>query len=230
MATGASRPTRPRACSAPPRPAPGGWLRRGDGRAQPLRQGGAAARPRGMQPSWRGDAPRAGATRPAVTEAPRPTFEARPAGGRESMPPRAPAVPVERSATAERPAPAVTPPEPSSELGVAWQRVVDEINKKKPMLGGMLAQVVPGGVSNGTLTIVLSGTGFHRDMLTDAANKDLLTRLVRRHAAGAERVDIAMRSDSAAGPSAHPADKAAKDIFQGEVVAVRPRLPEGEGQ
>ena len=146
------------------------------------------------------------------------------------MPPRAPAVPVERPAAAERPAPVVTPPEPSSELGVAWQRVVDEINKKKPMLGGMLAQVVPGGVSNGTLTIVLSGTGFHRDMLTDAANKDLLTQLVRRHVAGAERVDIAMQGESDAGPSGHPAVKAAKDIFQGEVVAVRPRLPEGESQ
>src|SRR5207302_1915978 len=104
-----------------------------------------AAPTAGMQASLLGDAPRPAATRPAVTEAPRPTFEARPAGGRESMPPRVPAVPVERSAAAERPAPAVTPPEPSSELGVAWQRVVDEINKKKPMLGGMLAQVVPGG-------------------------------------------------------------------------------------
>jgi hypothetical protein len=177
-----------------------------------------------MQASLLGEDPRSAAPRPAVTEAPRPTFEPRPAAGRaESMPPRAPAA-------AERPAPAVTPPEPSSELGVAWQRVVDEINKKKPMLGGMLAQVVPGGVSKGTLTIVVSGTGFHRDMLTDAANKDLLTQLVRRHVAGAERVDIAMQGESEAGPSGHPAVKAAKDIFQGEVVAVRPRLPEGEGQ
>jgi len=31
-------------------------------------------------------------------------------------------------------------------------------------------------------------------------------------------------------PSGHPAVKAAKEIFQGDVVAVRPRLPEGEGQ
>jgi len=45
-----------------------------------------------------------------------------------------------------------------------------------------------------------------------------------------ERIDIAMQGESDAGPSGHPAVKAAKDIFQGEVVAVRPRLPEGEGQ
>ena len=98
------------------------------------------------------------------------------------------------------------------------------------MLGGMLAQVVPGALVNGTLTIVLSGTGFHREMLTDAANKDLLTQLVRRHVAGAERIDVAMQSEGDAGPSGHRAVKAAKEIFQGEVVAVRPRLPEGEGQ
>jgi hypothetical protein len=94
----------------------------------------------------------------------------------------------------------------------------------------MLAQAAPGGVTNGTLMIVLSGTGFHRDMLTEAANKDMLTQLVRRYVAGAERIDIAMQGEGDSSPSGHPAVKAAKDIFQGEVVAVRPRLPEGEGQ
>jgi len=107
---------------------------------------------------------------------------------------------------------------------------VDEVNRKKPMLGGMLAQVVPGALVNGTLTLVLTGTGFHREMLTDAANKELLTQLVRRHVSGAERLEVAMQGESDASPSGHPAVKAAKEIFQGEVVAVRPRLPEGEGQ
>src|ERR671923_176823 len=94
----------------------------------------------------------------------------------------------------------------------------------------LLGTTAPAALVNGTLTIVLSGTGFHREMLTDAANKELLTQLVRRHIAGAERVDIAMQSEGDSGPSGHPAVKAAKEIFQGEVVAVRPRLPEGEGQ
>jgi len=125
---------------------------------------------------------------------------------------------------------AATTTPPPAELGIAWQRVVDEVNRKKPMLGGMLAQVTPGGVTNGTLKIVLSGTGFHRDMLSDAANKELLTQLARRHIAGAERIEIAMVGEGDATPSGHPAVKAAKEIFQGEVVAVRPRLPEGEGQ
>jgi DNA polymerase-3 subunit gamma/tau len=194
-------------------------LKRVDDAAQRLRQGGGAAAPSSpsAQATLLGDEPR-----PATTRAPAPRAESSPA--------RAPA---ERAVTPPRTAPAPpadrdTPAAP--ELGVAWQRVVEEVNRKKPMLGGMLAQVVPGALVNGTLTIVLSGTGFHREMLTDAANKELLTQLVRRHVAGAERVDIAMQSEGDTGPSGHPAVKAAKEIFQGEVVAVRPRLPEGEGQ
>src|SRR5207247_9551074 len=128
---------------------------------------------------------------------PRPAATRTPAATERAPPPRAAATPP----PAERDTPA------APEIGVAWQRVVDEVNRKKPMLGGMLAQVVPGGLVNGTLTIVLSGTGFHREMLTDAANKELLTQLVRRHVAGAERVDIAMQSEGDAGPSGHPAVK-----------------------
>ena len=201
----------------PPPPALEELLKRVDDAAQRLRQDGAAPAPGISQASLLGDEPR-----PATTRAPAPRAESSPA--------RAPA---ERAVTPPRTAPAPpadrdTPAAP--ELGVAWQRVVEEVNRKKPMLGGMLAQVVPGALVNGTLTIVLSGTGFHREMLTDAANKELLTQLVRRHVAGAERVDIAMQSEGDSGPSGHPAVKAAKEIFQGEVVAVRPRLPEGEGQ
>ena len=213
-----------RATRRPAPPALEEVLKRVDEAAQRLRQGGGAAAPApaSTQGSLLGDDPRPMATRP---------FESsRPGGGRpESAPPRVSPPPVERAPAVERPAPAVAP-EASSELEVAWQRVVDEVNKKKPMLGGMLAQVAPRGVTNGTLTIVLAGTSFHRDMLGDTANKELLTQLVRRHVAGAERVDIAMQGETDAGPSGHPAVKAAKDIFQGEVVAVRPRLPEGEGQ
>jgi len=213
-----------RATRRPAPPALEEVLKRVDEAAQRLRQGGGATAPApaSTQGSLLGDDPRPMATRP---------FESsRPGGGRaESAPPRVSPPPVERAPAVERPAPAVAP-EASSELEVAWQRVVDEVNKKKPMLGGMLAQVAPRGVTNGTLTIVLAGTSFHRDMLGDTANKELLTQLVRRHVAGAERVDIAMQGETDAGPSGHPAVKAAKDIFQGEVVAVRPRLQEGEGQ
>jgi hypothetical protein len=67
-------------------------------------------------------------------------------------------------------------------------------------------------------------------MLGDAANREVLTQAVRRFVAGAERVEVTMQGETDSSPSGHPAVKAAKEIFQGEVVAVRPRLPEGEGQ
>ena len=212
-----------RATRRPAPPALEELLKRVDEAAQRLRQGG-------------GTSPAAPAsTQASLLDDPRPTTTRPPAGRAESLPPRAPAAPPERVAAPPRPAATAPPAErettaPPAELGVAWQRVVDEVNRTKPMLGGMLAQVVPGGLANGTLTIVLSGTGFHRDMLTDAANKELLTQLVRRHVAGAERVEIAMQAENDAGPSGHPAVRAAKEIFQGEVVTVRPRPPEGEGQ
>jgi DNA polymerase-3 subunit gamma/tau len=213
-----------RATRRPAPPALEEVLKRVDEAAQRLRQGGGmpSASVASSQASLLGDDQRPPTTRPV--------------GRAESLPPRASAAPVERVAAPPRPAVAAPPEEraevmpPPTELGVAWQRVVDEVNRKKPMLGGMLAQVAPRGLTNGTLTIVLSGTGFHRDMLTDAANKELLTQLVRRHVVGAERVEIAMQGENDASPSGHPAVKAAKEIFQGEVVAVRPRPPEGEGQ
>jgi DNA polymerase-3 subunit gamma/tau len=196
-----------RATRRPAPPALEELLKRVDEAAQRLRQGAPAAAPTAAsaQASLLAEEPRAATPRPAARG--------------EPQPPRAPAAPRETAAAP-----------PPADFGVAWQRVVDEVNRKKPMLGGMLAQVTPATLNNGTLTIVVAGTGFHRDMLTDAANKELLTQLARRHVAGAERVEIAMQGEGDTSPSGHPAVKAAKEIFQGEVVAVRPRLPEGEGQ
>jgi DNA polymerase-3 subunit gamma/tau len=207
-----------RATRRPAPPALEEILKRVDEAAQRLRQGGSAAAPvaTASQATLLADDPRPR----QATDVPRPAA-VRP----DAAPPRAAAPSVQRAPTPERP---TAPPDP--DLGIAWQRVVDEVNRKKPMLGGMLTQVVPGALINGTLTIVLSGTGFHREMLTDTANKELLTQLVRRHVAGAERIEVAMQGEGDASPSGHPAVKAAKEIFQGEVVAVRPRPPEGEGQ
>jgi hypothetical protein len=206
-----------RATRRPAPPALEELLKRVDDAAQRLRQGGGATSPpASTQASLLGDDPH---PVPRVAEPPRPTSEPRAARAESA---RASTPPVERPRAASADA--------TADVGIGWQRVVDEVNRKKPMLGGMLAQVAPAGLTDGTLTLVVSGTGFHRDMLTDAANKELLTQLVRRHVAGADRVDIAMQGESDASPSGHPAVKAAKEIFQGEVVAVRPRPPEGEGQ
>jgi hypothetical protein len=98
------------------------------------------------------------------------------------------------------------------------------------MLGAVLAQAQPRGLAGGELQIVLTGNHFHREMLGEAANRDLVTQAVRRHVAGAERVGVVAAGEAAGGAAAHPAVQAAIAAFQGEVVAVRPRPPEGEGQ
>ncbi len=67
-------------------------------------------------------------------------------------------------------------------------------------------------------------------MLADAANRETLLQAIRKHVAGVERFNVSADDDTAGGVSGHPAVKAAIAQFEGEVVAVRPRLPEGEGQ
>jgi hypothetical protein len=102
--------------------------------------------------------------------------------------------------------------------------------KKKPTLGSLLTQARPSAISDRELTIVLHGNHFHREMLADVANRELVVQAVRRCIAGAERINVVSGSDATGTISAHPAVQAAIAEFQGEVVAVRPRLPEGEGQ
>jgi hypothetical protein len=68
-------------------------------------------------------------------------------------------------------------------------------------------------------------------MLADSTNRDLVAQALRRHVAGAERFGVVSEDESGdVGASEHPAVQAAMAEFQGEVVAVRPRLPEGGSQ
>ena len=48
--------------------------------------------------------------------------------------------------------------------------------------------------------------------------------------AGADRIGVSAEDNGGGSVSAHPAVQAAMAEVQGEVVAVRPRLPEGVGQ
>jgi DNA polymerase III subunit gamma/tau len=148
-----------------------------------------------------------------------------PAPSRSRLSAPEPAAPAERPASAERAAPA-----PLADAPEAWQRVMEEVTKRKPTLGAILAQTRPGAISDRELTVVLSGNHFHREMLADANNRETLLQAIRKHVAGVERFSVSAGDDSAGGVSAHPAVKAAIAQFEGEVVAVRPRLPEGEGQ
>jgi hypothetical protein len=48
--------------------------------------------------------------------------------------------------------------------------------------------------------------------------------------AGVERFGVVTEDDGGGGAAEHPAVQAALAEFQGEVVAVRPRVPEGDSQ
>jgi DNA polymerase-3 subunit gamma/tau len=129
-------------------------------------------------------------------------------------------------------APAAPAPAATEDVTTGWQRVVEDVMRRKPTLGAVLAQTRPAGLRERELLVVLTGNHFHREMLADSANRDLVAQALRRHVAGAERFGVVTEDESGAGVGAaeHPAVQAAVAEFQGEVVAVRPRLPEGGSQ
>jgi DNA polymerase-3 subunit gamma/tau len=135
-----------------------------------------------------------------------------------------------RRAAASSPVSAGAPPAASDDLAVLWQRVVEEVMAKKPMLGAVLAQARVTGLTGGTLSVTAGGNHFHRDLLGDRANRELVQAAVRRQVPGAERLDI-VEDDALGGDlRQHPVVQAVIEGLEGEVVAVRPRPPEGDGQ
>jgi len=176
-----------------------------DEAANRLRNAPAAPRAATPQPSLL-DAP-ASATRPAPTAPPGPPANA---------PAAAPTRPAAENA------------EPA-DLGTGWTRATEEILKKKALLGSVVQHGVPVRLEGGVLTVALVASPFHREMLNDRANRELITHAVQQHIPGARRVEIATEAAGAGGAATHPAVQAAVAMFQGEVVAVRPRAPE-EGE
>jgi len=127
-------------------------------------------------------------------------------------------------APAGRPAPAG--------LEIAWERVVTDVMKRKAVLGSVLQHATPLRVEDGLLILALQASGFHREMLNDRGNKELINEAVQRHVASARRFELDVNGGAAGGGGGarnHPAVQAALSAFQGEVVAVRPRSPE-EGE
>ena len=144
-----------------------------------------------------------------------------------AVPPR-----VEPAASTRAPAPRTEPSSgaTSEELATVWPRVVDEVMKKKPTLGAVVAQAQPLGVVDGELTIILEGNHFHRELLSDRTGREIVTDAIRRWIKGVDRFSVQTGEAGGTGPSAHPVVQAAIAEFQGEVVAVRPRSVEGGGQ
>jgi len=170
--------------------------------------------------------------------APRPTMPQPSLLDTPAPPPRASAQPTAMSSPMATPVsaerapvsakPAVESAEPI-DLSTGWTRATEEILKKKALLGSVVQHGVPVRLEGGVLTVALVASPFHREMLNDRANRDLITHAVQQHIPGARRVEIATEAAATGGAVTHPAVQAAVAMFQGEVVAVRPRVPE-EGE
>ena len=182
-----------------------------DEAANRLRSAPAAPRPTMPQPSL------------LDTPAPPPRASAQPTAMSSPM-----ATPVSAERAPVSAKPAVESAEPI-DLSTGWTRATEEILKKKALLGSVVQHGVPVRLEGGVLTVALVASPFHREMLNDRANRDLIAHAVQQHIPGARRVEIATEAAATGGAVTHPAVQAAVAMFQGEVVAVRPRVPE-EGE
>jgi hypothetical protein len=121
-------------------------------------------------------------------------------------------------------------PGPTGDLEESWQRVIAEVMKKKALVGSVLQGATPLGVEAGVLMLALTGNHFHRDRLAEPGNREVINQAVQQLIPGARRFEIDVGGGAGAGGARnHPAVQAALNVFQGEVVAVRPRAPE-EGE
>jgi len=192
------------------------------------------ARPASGAPPPRAAGPPSASASPPVATSPAPTAPAPRAPGPAAPPRSARSIedePLVETAAADIEAVEVTPA-PAGGLDAAWERVVTDVMKRKALLGSVLQHATPLRVDDGVLTLALQASGFHREMLNDRGNKELINEAVQRHVASARRFELDPNggaSPGGGGARNHPAVQAALSAFQGEVVAVRPRTPE-EGE
>jgi DNA polymerase III subunit gamma/tau len=215
-------------------------------RQMPAASGAAPARPVVVQETLLDARPASGAPPPraagppsASASAPVATRPAPPAPAPPAPAPAAPhrsARPIEDEPLVETAAADIeaveVAPAPAGGLDAAWERVVTDVMKRKALLGSVLQHATPLRVDDGVLTLALQASGFHREMLNDRGNKELINEAVQRHVASARRFELDPNGGAPAGGGGarnHPAVQAALSAFQGEVVAVRPRTPE-EGE
>jgi DNA polymerase-3 subunit gamma/tau len=162
----------------------------------------------------------------------------RPAPVQESLLPGMPGGEPAVSARSERRAPSPAPRADSGgeaearsadspALEEGWRRAVEEVMRKKPTLGAVLNQASPAALSEGALIVRLLGNHFHHDLLADRAHREIVNESVKKHIPGVTRIEVRAEAGESGSAREHPAVQAALELFQGEVVAVRPRTSEG---
>jgi hypothetical protein len=117
---------------------------------------------------------------------------------------------------------------PGDPLAESWERVVAEVMRKRALLGTVLQHATVVHVAGEVLTVSLGGSPFHRELLANQANRDLINQAVQQHVPGAKRINVDVDGPIQSDAKSHPAVQAAVEAFQGDIVAVRPRVP-GEG-
>lgn len=119
------------------------------------------------------------------------------------------------------------PPTATGDLGAAWERIINDVMKAKALAGSVLRSATPLGVEGGVLKISLVGNHFHRERLADPANRNAINQAIQRHLPSARSFELdGGNGDNGGAARTHPAVQAALNVFQGEVVAVRPRATE----
>ena len=147
----------------------------------------------------------------------------RPAQGTAAPTPPVPAPPVQ-----ER----VSSPGAKDEgrLRTGWQGVVTEVSGLRPTLGTILAQGEPVEITEKRLVVALPGNGnaFHKDLVEDRANRQLIREILKRHLPEADEVTFQAPGEGS-GLREHPVVQAALEAFGGRVVSVRRPRDRGEG-
>ena len=82
------------------------------------------------------------------------------------------------------------PPATASDLGTAWERIINDVMKTKALAGAVLRSATPLGVEGGVLKISLAGNHFHRERLADPGNRNAINQAIQRHVPGAKSFEL----------------------------------------
>ncbi|HEV8675260.1 MAG TPA: DNA polymerase III subunit gamma/tau [Methylomirabilota bacterium] len=148
-----------------------------------------------------------------------------PAAARPAAPPsrRIPPAPAgARPPLPERPAAPPAAEEPGQAL---WARIVAEMTRVRPTLGHLLAEAVLVSDEEGRLTVAVpNGNAFTQDQVRNRDNRQFVLDAARRVRPDVREV-VFTTGTIPGGPGAaadHPVVRAAVELFEGEVTAVRP--------
>ncbi|MGH7263407.1 MAG: hypothetical protein ACREMB_00940, partial [Candidatus Rokuibacteriota bacterium] len=138
-------------------------------------------------------------------------------------PPGRASTPARRTGT-----PAAAPPAPgiSPERAEVWQRIVAEVMRLRPTLAHLLAEAVIVTDEGGRLSVAVpNGSAFTQDQVRDQGNRQIVLEAARRVRPDVR--ELVLTTGPAAGSpggavTSHPAVRAAVELFNGEVTAVRP--------